>query len=154
MQVLMPAPPPASTALFQCWHASEKQSEVSFHYAQQHNPRLCNSLLKKPPSGVSLELTSAPPSSSNVDRLPHTGRFTHRVATKKKKILVPSRSLAFVIVKISHEHLHEILLFFFFLFFFTYGATHAGHATCAASAREQISAISKTTIIKSHRINS
>lgn len=37
-------PPPS--ALFQRWHASEKQSEVSFHYAQQHNPRLCNSLLK------------------------------------------------------------------------------------------------------------
>lgn len=37
---------PLSAALFQRWHASEKQSEVSFHYAQQHNPQLCNSLLK------------------------------------------------------------------------------------------------------------
>lgn len=27
--------------------ANENQSEVSFHYAQWHNPHLCNSLLKK-----------------------------------------------------------------------------------------------------------
>lgn len=34
-----------SSAL-RCLLASENQSEVSFHYAQWHNPRLCNSLLK------------------------------------------------------------------------------------------------------------
>lgn len=37
---------PLSAALFHHWHAREKQSEVTFHYAQQHNPCLCNSLFK------------------------------------------------------------------------------------------------------------
>ena len=117
MQVLMPAPPPASTALFQCWHASEKQSEVSFHYAQQHNPRLCNSLLKKPPSGVSLELTSAPPPSSNVDRLPHAGRFTHRVATKKKKKSWSHPVLWLLLSSRYHTNIYTKFCFFFFFFF-------------------------------------
>lgn len=56
-QVLVPTLP-----LFLRWHASEKQSEVTFHYAQQHNPRLCNSLTKKKkksPSGVSLGVVAA-----------------------------------------------------------------------------------------------
>lgn len=36
-----------TTSLLHRWHASEKQSEVSFHYVQRHNPCLCNSILQK-----------------------------------------------------------------------------------------------------------
>lgn len=59
--------------------ASKNQSEVSFHYAQWHNPHLCNSLLKKPPSGVSQELTNQ---QSNMDGPLLTGSFTHHAPAK------------------------------------------------------------------------